>query len=436
MVSNDLPPKPDSDIADTAPVPPPAEKLAVHAAGTQPLDAAHPPLPDALSWQRTGFRIVVVFGIGLVVCALAYLVVAIPGTWFPSANTAAWTADGLQLARGTGRVIGDELVVTAPDATGMTIVSATTDVRSTDYPEIAWIAIDVPAGAEVSLLWQTDYAPAAVNSVPLRVDSGRVMPVRMRGHAKWIGRIKGLALAVRHPLPQPMRVRGVVAKSMGAAEVLGDRGREWLAFEGWTGTSINTVTGGADIQDLPLPALLAAATVLACALAMALQHWRPGYFGVRFGFVLIGAFLAGWLILDVRWTWNLVRQAAATVEQYGGRTMRERILSDADGQLYEFIEKARTILPATPVRIFVVSDAHYLRGRAAYHLYPNNVYFQAVSNTMPPASQLKPGDWLLAYQRRGVQYDAALQRLRWDDNQTVAAELKLVDRGGALFVIR
>ena len=340
------------------------------------------------------------------------------------------------MARGAGHVAGDELLVTAPDATGMAVISVTTDLRSSDYPALAWIAIDIPTDAEAFVLWQTDYAVGAVNTVALRIESGRIMTVSMKGQAKWIGRIKGLALAVRYSSKQPFRVRGVVAKTLGAAEMLRDRSREWTAFEEWTGASINTVNGGADIQDLPLPALVAAAIVLAALLTAALQFIHPAVLGARFGIVLAGIFLAGWLILDARWTWNLVRQASVTTRQYAGKPMRERILSDDDGPLYAFIEKARTILPAQPARIFIVSDAHYLRGRAAYHLYPNNVFFLPLNNDMPAASQLKPGDWLVAYQRRGVQYNSAQQQLRWDTNQTVAAELKLLDPGGALFLIR
>jgi hypothetical protein len=37
------------------------------------------------------------------------------------------------------------------------------------------------------------------------------------------------------------------------------------------------------------------------------------------------------------------------------------------------------------------------------------------------------------YQRRGVQYDAALQRLRWDGGVPVAAELVLTEAGAAMF---
>ena len=37
---------------------------------------------------------------------------------------------------------------------------------------------------------------------------------------------------------------------------------------------------------------------------------------------------------------------------------------------------------------------------------------------MPPPAALRPGDWVLVYQRRGVQYDAAQQPLRWGTGDT------------------
>jgi hypothetical protein len=43
---------------------------------------------------------------------------------------------------------------------------------------------------------------------------------------------------------------------------------------------------------------------------------------------------------------------------------------------------------------------------------------------------------LLVYQRKGVQYDAAQGKLRWDNRAPVSAELKLAGRGAALFLIR
>ena len=46
------------------------------------------------------------------------------------------------------------------------------------------------------------------------------------------------------------------------------------------------------------------------------------------------------------------------------------------------------------------------------------------------------GDWLVVFQRRGVQYDAARHSLRWDGGATVSVDLKLLDHGGALFIVK
>jgi len=104
--------------------------------------------------------------------------------------------------------------------------------------------------------------------------------------------------------------------------------------------------------------------------------------------------------------------------------------------LFAFIEQVRATLPAAPVRVFVVSDAHYFRGRAAFHLYPHNVFFESSRNVMPPPANLRAGDWLLVYQRRGVQFDPSANRLRWDNVTPVSAQLKLTGPGAALFQIQ
>jgi hypothetical protein len=417
-------------------------EVAVGAAGAMPSPQPEPAPPPATAAgaQRHARReilgLAVLFLGALAVCVIAYLAFAVPGPWLPSAKPLSWGARDLQLARGAGRLIRDELFVTTPDATGMTIVSVAADLRSSDYAAIAWIAIDVPENVQASLLWQTDYAPNKINAVPLRIESGRLLPVLLVKESQWVGRVRGIALAVRGSLPQPMIIRGVQAKPMGAAEVLSDRAHEWLAFEQWTGTSINTVTGGSDFQELPLPLLLAAAIALATLALALVRRFRPAWLSAGAGIALTAFFVGGWLLLDMRWTWNLARQMQLTSGIYGGKSWEEKRVNNDDGPLFSFTQKALKVLPEKPVRIIVVADEHYFRGRAAYHLYPHNVYFDPRINLMPSADQLRPGDWLLVYQRKGVQYDAAQQRLRWDTTHSVAAELKLLGPGAALFEIR
>ncbi len=286
------------------------------------------------------------------------------------------------------------------------------------------------------MLWRNDGAPQKLNAIDVPVEAGRTVPVLVADNPAWIGRVTGLALAIQGALLQPIRIRGVIDKPIGALEILGDRAGEWFAFEGWVGTSINTITGGADFQGLPLPVLIALTVALAGTAVVLVEGRRPGTFVVSTPMVLGAIFLIGWLILDARWTSNLVRQERYTAEKYAGKSTRDKHLANEDAQLFAFVERALQVLPSRPVRIFVAADANYFRDRAAYHLYPHSVFFDPRSNELQWADQLRSGDWLLVYQQRGIEYDASRQMLRWENGRTTSAELKLIDQGAALFRIR
>ena len=372
----------------------------------------------------------------LAVVLLAYLAFAVPASWFPSSPVKQWTVRDLTLPRGTGSAVNNELVVTGTDAAGQVYIAVVTDLRARDYATIAWSARDMPLDADVHFLWRTDYAPKKIFSVPVVVEAGRLLPIVVANDAGWLGRITGIGLAVRGAIPQPFVISGVAAKPSGALGVLADRVREWLAFERWSGTSINTIVGGDDVQSLPLPLLLAVSVALAAAAMLAWRKFRPAAAASNIAAAIAIMFAASWFVLDARWTWNLARQVQATFAQYGGKDWRGKHQAAEDGALFEFVEKARAELPAAPVRIFVASDADYFRERAAYHLYPHNVFADPRRNVLPLPEQLKAGDWMLVFQRRGVQFDPANGRLRWDGGAPVSAQMKLRGEGAALFLIQ
>jgi hypothetical protein len=170
---------------------------------------------------------------------------------------------------------------------------------------------------------------------------------------------------------------------------------------------------------------------------LALRRWRPNRLpAMTAAAAWIGILVAAWLVLDARWTLNLLRQVRVTADTYAGKDIAEKHRAAEDGALYAFIEQARAVMPATPARVFVVSDARYFRERAVYHLLPHNAYTDRTAGSMPPATALRPGDWLVVYQRRGVQYDPAQHRLRWETGETIPADVMLTTPGSALFVIR
>ena len=374
------------------------------------------------------------FGGALLLLLLGYVVLTAPGAWFPAASPQSWGPRDASLTRGSGAIDGDVLMIDAAEPGSTAVLSIKADIRSTDYRAIAWRLANVPEQADVRMFWRSDYAPAKMNSVPVTVAAGHLLPVDVSREATWIGRITGLALAIRTTGAQPVQFLGVTAKPRGALELLHDRAGEWLAFESWTGVSMNTITGGAAVQDLPLPFLLAAAAALAMLAALLLlRRFSPI---ASLPLALGAIFVAAWIVADLRWEWNLARQAIATRDQYGGKDWQGKHLAAEDGKLFAFIENVRAKLPPAPARIFVVAEAHYFRDRAAYHLYPHNVHFEPYRDMLPPSAALRAGDYLVVYLRRGIQYDAKAQRLRFPDGSTLAAEVQLAEAGGALFAIR
>lgn len=369
-------------------------------------------------------------------CALAYLAITVQGPWLRGAPTLLWTARDLTVARGAGEVRPEGLTLKANDASNAVLVSLNTALRSSDYPVIAWKTTGVPDAAEAGLLWRNDYEPGRVFNRRLDVEAGRVQPFSLLHDPNWVGRINGLALAIKGMSGEAILVQGAAAKTMSPREVLGDRIAEWFTFEPWNGASINTLIGGADTQDLPMAFALAVIVGVAASMYAALARWRPQWVG-PFRPSIVGAlFVIAWIALDVRWQWNLARQVTVTEALYGGKSWHDRHLVADDRMVFAFIEKVRAKLPPPPARVFMVADEHYYRDRGAYHLYPYNVYFNPWDNSIPAPSAMHSGDYFVVYQRRGVQYDAATRRLRWDGNEPIPAELVFADAGAAMFRIQ
>lgn len=419
---------------------PPPDPLPVVASTAASAEASPAPssAPDPTPTPRSSRGAILLFVVVVAGLLALYATLSVPGKWFPAATLKSFDLTELTLTRGKGgivrdAVLGDALIITSADETGLSLVSANTSFASSDYPVVAWTGSHFPPHATARVLWRTNVAPDRVFSAPVGIAGGRLTPAVMSKHPDWVGRIVGLALAVNGPLPEAARVNGLAIKPGGVVGQVTDLLREWFAFERWSGTSINTITGGAEVQELPLPPLLVLAVILTAGLWLALVWRKRGKSALPL--VLGTLFVVAWSVLDVQWTWNLTRQVAETRQQYGGKDWREAHVAADDGPLFEFVQRARTMLPKSPARVFVLADAAYFRSRGAYHLYPHNVLFDPFHNSLPAASWLRPGDYVLVYQRRGVQYDPQAKRLRLETGEPLAAEAVLIGQGAALFRI-
>src|SRR5262249_15760452 len=143
-----------------------ADALAYPDQPQRPLDSAAAaslsPPPPSRAYVRSAL---LAFAVAVVACLAIYLAFSVPGSWFPSASTQTIGARSLTVARGTGALDGDALAVSGVDAGGLAVISARTELRSADYPIVAWTGFGFAENADVRLLWQSDYAPNKLNSI-------------------------------------------------------------------------------------------------------------------------------------------------------------------------------------------------------------------------------------------------------------------------------
>ncbi|CAG0959226.1 hypothetical protein BURK2_00638 [Burkholderiales bacterium] len=388
-----------------------------------------PPLTEGPHAIKTALAL---FVLGTALGLACYLLLVLPRPWLGEQAPRTWLSRDLTLSRGVGGRSDEGVIIRDTDTSGIAIVSLSPyGFRATDYRRVAWRVDGLGPEVSAALLWRNDYAPSAMHTTPLLPRGGKALQAWVAGERDWVGRITGLALVIKGKPSRPLRVEAVTVSHYGAGEVLTEAWQSWLVFAPWQGTAINSVASSAPA---PSPAAFAAGAALlggaAYWLIAWLMRWRrqPAVFFALFGL--------GWLIPDARWQYVLLEQSRVSAASFAGKSLDEKHLAAEDAPVYAFAKMARAVLPATPARVVVAAEDGALRGRLAYYLLPHHVSYLTYTGALPPASALRPGDYLVALFRRNLQYNPTEGLLKWDDNPPVAVELLLLDQGNAVFRIK
>lgn len=373
----------------------------------------------------------------LLAAALAVVIAGLAGSHstghlVEGAPSLSVAGDHFKLVQGRGQSSMGAYVLEALDPQGLGIVSAgVPPFAAESYPRVEWHlrGADV-AGMKLSFVWRTLEHPKRKFHVELEWEGGDVAYASPTPADGWSGTITGVALAVQGNLAQPLVVQSWTVPSASAWTALTEILRQWSVPFPFKGTTISFPFDAErnDYASLLIVVALAQGLALAAYYLLAQRGGWPC--DAR---VLWTVFLIGWLLLDVRWQVDLWRQLAQTTRQFGGKTPEEKHLAMDDHAVFELMRQVNAVLPPPPVRILFLSDNLALRTRAAFFLYPQNVYHD-VRGITPEPDQVRSGDFVLLFWFRGLVYDPQAQQLRWPDGRTKAADkiLALVD--GALLV--
>ncbi len=198
--------------------------------------------------------------------------------------------------------------------------------------------------------------------------------------------------------------------------------RAWTKFEKWSQKSINFLYGGDKRQVVALPLLVAAWLLTTLTLL-----WLFSRLGKNIGSrqLLITAglvFLVAWVLLDIRWSANNLRQIQLSVQTHWQADDQQRSSIGLDGAVYQYILRLKSeVLSDQPARILIVGDENaidYYLLRAKYHLLPHSVFVAGrfIKRLAPgsldfviffgqPADIIKIPGWNPSWQKSLVQID-------------------------------
>ncbi len=180
--------------------------------------------------------------------------------------------------------------------------------------------------------------------------------------------------------------------------------RDWMKLEPWSGRSINFHAGVQSSYRLITPVLLVALWVALASLLFALSSRRISARQLTGGLAIL--FLTGWLVLDMRWQWQLATRLVQTHERYGHLPFTERQEAMPDARIALAVERMRQALPEQPPRLIILSNnpSDYITQRVRYHFMPNRVY---ATDRLPAPRHLQEGDSVLVLARtKAVRYDS------------------------------
>ena len=348
---------------------------------------------------------------------------------------AAIIADGAQLAlvQGGGRSDGTAFVLEAPGAGGVAVLAAKlSPFPAEEFSRVEW-TLAAAQPPEVAFIWRTREHPRRTYSKRVRWLVNGAAPLDLAAEDGWSGTITGVGL-MAVGVTSAIRVQSLRIIAPSAALAAVELARQWAAPTPLRGYSVNYPFDAERGHDLPALPAVAAAEALAIGLYLALARWRRWPRDRR---VLWAIAVGGWLLLDLRWQANLWREAGARALKFAGKSTGEMHRAAEDAPLYEMLERVKSALPPPPVRIVLYCDNDNLCARAAFQLYPQNVY-RALHRrrTLPAPEELHEGDHLLLLYSRALGYDRAQHAVVWHDGRTKPADEVLLEPGALLLRIR
>ncbi|EEB79600.1 hypothetical protein GPB2148_2532 [marine gamma proteobacterium HTCC2148] len=300
---------------------------------------------------------------------------------YPATNGHSRSFDARQLAIvvGGGQIIGNAGVVTRFDG-GIAVLSSGGVHINADQAKILKLDTGGENRLERRFFWRNGPGEEDLHSIDTGAPGEKT--INLDVSPNWTGTVTEIGLLFHEDEDRKVEVRSLKICTRTLLDMLSLTLQDWTTMSHWSQKSINYVSAGSESSPIKLPLLMAGWLLITALLAGLLRQVNTS----PFTSIIICA-ISAWLILDLRWSINIIQQADDTRRYYS--THRNVHLDIAqDHELLEFTEQAANFIGGSNKPVLIVNEREYLNLQALrtkYHLLPIPAHVRKDStiDTMP-----------------------------------------------------
>ena len=316
----------------------------------------------------------------LVTAAILAIITVVTGTIIfltkdlpkESANTLQYPATELKFAFGSGSSSQDMMQVNEFANGYALLTSGPVSIQATNQRVLRYTWLPPQMPQEAAFFWRVADDPQ--NVLRTEITARGTHLIDLSTEPKWQGEITEIGFLVAGDNGEPVQVGETTLLPDSLKIRLHLAWRAWVSFEEWSQQSINFLYGGDYRQVIALPLLVTLWLFFTLFILWLFQRFGKGI-GSRQPLMIAGMlYLLAWVLLDLRWTSNNIRQVQVSL---GQTNEQQRLSSDLDGEIYQYVQRLKsTVLGSQNARILIIGDESaidYYLLRAKYHLLPHSV---------------------------------------------------------------
>lgn len=260
----------------------------------------------------------------------------------------------LILHRGNGHKKGKKLVVTGADTEQrIRILSQGISFNAKEMPFMSWTFSQLAPRSGVWVGWINSENPQKLNMMPAILPYDSTAVYRMIDHPEWKGTILAVGFGFDNQMYESFVVDSIEFRPYSIKSMLESIVDEWTAFKPWSQRSINEIIIGSNQSLIHYPIIIFIWLVLSLIIIRAGRH------GVQKKNIIIECLVIcifSWLLIDVVWQINLLRQNRLSWALYAGKLLKEKIKASVDRELYEFSQEINECRDKNQLKAVIISN--------------------------------------------------------------------------------